>query len=295
MMVFLYKSINVKRILNFRDFNVFLLEKEVWDIEYHNHNFYEIILVQKGSGLHRMNDVTFPFKANDVFLLTPHDAHEFVLKETASFIYIKFTEQFVVDNIPWLKQNSVKEQMQLLMAHKPLVYESLIRTDTDIIHIFQLAKILLYEFSKQGNFQQNLIAQVFSSILIIIARNLALFPDNKNWIDREGDRLEKILSYISIYAMDREKMKIETLAKQFLMSKNYISTYIKSRTGVSIQGHVLQFKLKAAEKFLRQSDFQINEVAIRLGFTDTSHFNKLFQKYYGRSPSAYRKEFFAGG
>lgn len=290
-MVFLYKFIIVKRILNFRDFNVFLLEKESWDIDYHNHNFYEIILVQEGSGLHRLNDVTFPFKVHDVFLLTPSDAHEFVLYEKTTFIYIKFTEQFVLDNLVWLRQSSIKEQMRLLMAHKPLIYASLIKTDADVVHIFQLGQILLKEFTRRGSFQQDLIAQVFSSILIIIARNLALFPQNKNWLDRDGDRLDKILSYISIYVTDKDKMRIESLAKEFLMSKNYISAYVKSRTGISIQKHVLQFKLKAAEKLLQQSDFHINEIATRLGFTDASHFNKIFQQHYDISPSRYRQQF----
>lgn len=90
--------------------------------------------------------------------------------------------------------------------------------------------------------------------------------------------------------MDRQKMKMENLAKEFAMSKNYISSYVKVQTGMSVQNHTLQFRLKAAEKLLKQSKFNINEIAEQLGFNDASHFNKLFKKNKNMSPMAFRSE-----
>ncbi|TKC06192.1 helix-turn-helix domain-containing protein [Pedobacter frigoris] len=47
------------------------------------------------------------------------------------------------------------------------------------------------------------------------------------------------------------------------------------------------WQLKTAEKLLKQKWFNINEIAERLDFTDASHFNRIFKKYNGKSPSAF--------
>ena len=55
-------------------------------------------------------------------------------------------------------------------------------------------------------------------------------------------------------------MKIENPAEEFMLSPNYISIYIKKQTGFSIQQHIIQHKLKTAEKLLLQSHYNISEL-----------------------------------
>lgn len=278
----------MKRIINYRDFNVFELEKEVWDFEYHNHNFYELILVENGKGKHRLNDFTFLYKKGDVYLLTPGDAHEFVIEKKTTFLYIKFTQQFVLDNLLLFKTADAGDTVKLLLLNRPVIYESAIRSETDTGHFFALGKMLLTAYTTQNIFRDEMISHLFLTVLLVLAKNFSEHSDKKKWIVREDAKVDKILSYINIYANDKKKMKIENLAKEFLMSGNYISIYVKKNTGVSIQNHILQFKIKAAEKLLKQSRFNINEISERLGFNDASHFNKIFKKYKNMSPLEYR-------
>lgn len=279
----------MKRILNYRDFNVFTLEKDFWDVDYHNHNFYEMILIDKGNGKHRLNDVTFSYKEGDVFLLSPQDAHEFQIESTTRFIYIKFTEQFVSDALLWIRNSETKENIKLLLVNKPIIYESAIKDNIDTIQIFQLSKILLNEFNNKKNINNELIYHIFSSIIIILIRNLIQHCDMEKWFSTESEKIEQILSYLNVYALDKDKMKIENLAKEFMISENYISIYLKKHTGMTIQSHILQYRMKAAENLLQKSSYNINEIADKLGFNDASHFNKIFKKHHEISPSEYRK------
>ncbi|HEY8969222.1 MAG TPA: helix-turn-helix domain-containing protein [Puia sp.] len=43
------------------------------------------------------------------------------------------------------------------------------------------------------------------------------------------------------------------------------------------------------ETRLRYTDMQMNEIVHEFGFTDASHLNRLFRKYKGVSPSAFRR------
>ncbi|RLJ32637.1 AraC family transcriptional regulator [Chryseobacterium sp. 7] len=279
----------MKRIVNFNSFNVFSIEKETWDVEYHNHNFYEVVIIENGRGFHHLNSITFPYKKGDVFFLRPSDGHEFSIKSKTKFIYIKFTEQYIWENLLSNKKNELKKVIQLLMEDHSFVYESVIKNKTDREHLLQLARILLYEFSHKNTYNKEITTDIFSGIITIMIRNI-MNATTKKWIAQNASRIERILYYINVNALDADKMKIEKLAKEFMLSPNYISMYTKKQTGFSVQQHVIQLKIKTAEKLLLQSHYNISEIADKLGFNDASHFNKIFKVYKEMSPSEFKKK-----
>lgn len=277
------------RIINFRSFNVFILEKEFWDYGYHNHNFYELILIENGKGKHRLNDVTFAYKKGDIFLLTPWDTHEFLIEKKTKFTYIKYTEQFLGELLDLRKNNNWKESLRLTLSGKRFIYETIVQNKEEAAHVFLLSKLLLHEFTNRHFFNEEVIADLFSALLTIIIRNINQVSGRKSWLSVEGEKIDKMLSYIAINALEKEKMKIPVIANEFLMSANYISIFVKKHTGLSIQNHVLKYKINAAEKLLKLSNYNINEIAEKLGFNDASHFNKIFKKQSGISPLRFRE------
>jgi len=279
----------MKRIINFRDFNVFSVEKEVWDVAYHNHNFYELIVIEAGSGKHRLNDITFAYTEGDVFLLRPSDEHEFEIDQKTKFIYIKFTEGYVNEVLLPGKSNKVKTVIQLLMMGQAVAYKSGIQQQPDRAHFLQLAGLLLHEHQNKTSNNNEVAASLFFSMILLLTRNLIDNGPEQKWMLNGQDKIESILAYINIYALEAAKMKIDNMAEVFLLSPNYISVYVKKETGFSVQQHVVQHKINAAVKLLALSNYTINEIADKLGFLDNSHFNKLFKKYTGMAPLLYRK------
>lgn len=277
----------MKRFNSFRLINVFELEAEEWEYGLHKHNFYEIIFVEKGSGMHLLNGLAFPYRKGDVLLLTPEDAHEFEIGRKTRFTYLKFDEKIFAQPNLCAGKSSWLNAFQQLLVKAGACNGFIPFSRTDATHAFSIVQMMKCEFEESKNFHQDILISLFGSLVMLIVRNVNMSVKTIKDTRHDTDRLSIILSYIRVYALDNEKMKIETMAAHFHLSPNYVSIYVKKHTGLSIQQHVMQTKIKAAETLLKQKKFSINEVAFKLGFNDASHFNKIFRKYKEYSPTQF--------
>ncbi|MRX41272.1 helix-turn-helix domain-containing protein [Flavobacterium sp. LC2016-23] len=277
----------MKRFSSYYSLNVFRLELDRWDFPVHKHNFYEFIFIEKGSGHHFLNEGSFPYKEGDVFLLRPEDSHYFKLEEQTHFVFIKFTEQLFIEKLEGGKTAKWMEVIKTFLQNAASVNGSLVEDVQDKKHLNYLVQILVVEFTKTCTYSRELVIELFGAIMMMLARSHSTTAYGEKCPgNTELDRLNQILGYLRLYALDAEKMRVENIAKHFAMSPNYISIYVKKHSGVSIQQHIIQTKLKSADQLLKNSRLNINEIAAKLGFTDASHFNKLYKKYRGVSPGA---------
>ena len=49
--------------------------------------------------------------------------------------------------------------------------------------------------------------------------------------------------------------------------------------------------MKKAKELLKQPDTLVKEVANSIGMTDQFYFNRVFKKFYGVSPSKFKKDY----
>jgi len=276
----------MRRFTNFHTLNVFSLHLDVWEYEWHTHNFYEIIFIEQGTGMHLLNGLRFAYTAGDIFLLTPEDAHAFEIQSTTIFSFIKFTEQVFFDLIENPNSKEAVSSIKNAILNTNNLAGSLVTSSTDKAHLFHLLKVIQHEFRNDEPYQYTIVLTILKAIMLYLARHR---NGSETMPTRGNDRLQALLSYIRLHALDAEKMKINDLAVTFHLSEYYISAYIKKHTGLSLQQYVIQIKLKQAEQLLQQNNFTVGEIASRLGFNDASHFNKLFKKYKGVAPTVFRK------
>ncbi|SHG55286.1 helix-turn-helix domain-containing protein [Pedobacter caeni] len=280
----------MKRFKSYHSLNVFRLILDEWKYPTHNHNFYEFIFVEQGTGNHVLNDKSYNYKEGDVFLLRPEDAHYFEIAEHSQFIFVKFTEQLFIEKLEGGKTAKWMEVIKTLLQNPSTASGSLVSDMEDRKHLLHLLQILLIEFSKTCAYSREVVLELFGAIMMMVARSHSTAMHGEHCpSNTELDKLNQILSYIRLHAMDSDKMRIENIAEKFAMSPNYISIYIKKHSNDSIQQHIVQTKLKAAEQLLKNGRHNINEIAARLGFTDASHFNKTYKKYRGMSPKSARQ------
>jgi YesN/AraC family two-component response regulator len=71
------------------------------------------------------------------------------------------------------------------------------------------------------------------------------------------------------------------------MSKPTFNKYFKLVFDNTFKNYLLTKKMEKAKSLLREGSLSISEIAHSLGFTDLSHFTRVFKKFEGTTPSKY--------
>ncbi len=80
-----------------------------------------------------------------------------------------------------------------------------------------------------------------------------------------------------------ESLKLETLANISGLSKYHFLRKFKEEFNMTPHAYLLQIRIQNAKNMLLQNKI-LSDIAHSCGFSDQSHFTRVFNKIYGMSP-----------
>ncbi len=107
--------------------------------------------------------------------------------------------------------------------------------------------------------------------------------DSRKFMDLVNKKLEENLS--------KEGYRVEDMASDLGVSRSRLYKKIHAITGKSPKEYMIDFKMKAAATLLITTEASIGEIFTLVGYCDSKHFSKEFKRYYGISPTEYRKRY----
>ena len=99
-------------------------------------------------------------------------------------------------------------------------------------------------------------------------------------------RLNRVTDFINHNSA--RDIHLQELADLAGMSTNYFCALFKATTGKTAYQYILQSRIDRAKQYLRDPNFTIIEAGVASGFSDQSHFTKVFRKMTGVTPLRYR-------
>lgn len=108
--------------------------------------------------------------------------------------------------------------------------------------------------------------------------------------DINSNPITNIVNYICDNYDDID-LSITKISNNIYLSPAYISTIFKEETGKTINRYISEYRLTKAKDLLKSPDIKINDVALKVGYSDGNYFTKIFKKETGLTPSEYRKKF----
>ena len=101
-------------------------------------------------------------------------------------------------------------------------------------------------------------------------------------------RLNRVLDFINQnFAQD---LRLWELAELAGMSPHYFCELFKASTGLTAYQYVLQCRIERAKRYLRNPQLSVGDAGVAAGFSDQSHFTKVFHRKVGVTPMKYRSQ-----
>src|SRR5688572_1269443 len=85
-----------------------------------------------------------------------------------------------------------------------------------------------------------------------------------------------------------EDLSLEQVAKAVHMSTFYFCKMFHKSTGVNFTEYVSRVRIEKARNLLLNPNLRISEIAYEVGFQSLTHFNRVFKKLLGQSPTEFR-------
>ena len=95
--------------------------------------------------------------------------------------------------------------------------------------------------------------------------------------------------YIQGHSAD-SRLSLETVAESVGIHSAYLSRLFYEICQVNFVSYVNRCRVEKAEILLKQTKIPVKEVGFKTGFNSMQNFNRVFKKYTGMTPGAYRKQ-----
>lgn len=276
----------------YKPFEIQEVALAVWQQRPVKNNFFELVLIKEGKGTQCINYNFYDYGKGSLFLLPPLKCHSFQIEEPTQFVFLKFTSNFfkLGERTGSNQSDWFKEAAYILSNYNQLPGD-IIHSELDRQHINALIDLILKENSHHQSSSPTLIKSFMTSILEILLRNSKKSSAYEIITNVEkGDRITKLLAYINENINKPQLLKVEQLAKTFLISPTYLSEFFRKKVKMSLREYIIKAKLRWVEIRLLNSNYTLTEIAHELSFTDVSHLSKIFKKYSGMSIREFKKQ-----
>jgi len=125
-------------------------------------------------------------------------------------------------------------------------------------------------------------------LLEIFAEHLGLLAQEIMLRQVNGDSpiVRRAKDYVAHHQSD--PIKLAQIARSLNISTFHFCRTFKRSTGLTFVEYMSRARIEKAKSMLHRSDLLVSEIAYEVGFQTITHFNRVFRKLVGHSPTEFR-------
>ena len=256
----------------------------------HQHDFYELVLVDRGSARHYMNSKAIPILPGNLFLIPPGRIHGYLDPQDLhiyNFLFFRDVYELFRDDLSSLPS------FQMLFQVQPRL-ESNLRSRTGLLSLtgedfefaLNTAEKIVCEIGSRRQGSRTVVLGSFLSFIAHCLRQASL-PEKNCAANHYAGQISSLLAQLEQHP-DKE-WTLAKMAKCAGMSVANFRLCFRMLTGCAPVEYLLQLRLRKAAAMLVSSRLSVGEIAWQTGFQDANYFSRQFRRFYGESPRAYRR------
>ncbi len=254
----------------------------------HRHEFAEIVYVVEGTATQTINGISYTARRGDLFFMNRNCTHSFSASEQYTYYNVCFSPETIVKRI--IDRDNALDLLSLASLEEIQSEQTPIGRFTfegnERILIEQILSDMHKEY-KSNNSERNAILESYMTILIA-----KILRKTHSSHATERKELSDIWRSLSEFIDENlsQKLSLENLAQKCFYNPSYFSRAFKQKFGCSPVEYIARERSNKAAELLRlNSSLSMEEIAEECGFGDKSSLYRSFEKFYGCTPTEYRK------
>lgn len=110
-------------------------------------------------------------------------------------------------------------------------------------------------------------------------------------MNKSGEKYSPVIQQIvrKVKEYYYEDLSLKALSMDFNINSSYLGQLFIKEVGMSFSDYLNIEKNSKAKELILNTNMKINDIALKVGYVDTSYFYRKFKKYYGVSPTVMRE------
>lgn len=279
----------------------------------HQHAFYELALVLRGSCEIQLPGSRAPLIPGDLFLICPDQPHVFRPGKNTFLLYCQFEPtagvkarqamQEALDDAALTERQAGQKRMRELRAFEqetlaagaPVLLPTnsgavhglihLNHSETDCIHTVYRS-ILTEQTDRRGGFE-SMKRLYLEQLLILVQRVLRQqFEHVRQDVSWQHEMIDGVLAQID--ADLARDVDFEAIARDNGITLSHFRTVFKRVTGLPPTDYLNRVRILRALELLQTTDLPVSEIATQVGIYDANYFSRLFKKVTGYPPRYFK-------
>lgn len=236
----------------------------------HYHDYFELYYLEKGDRYHVVRDEVYHMDTRECMLFPPYAMHRSFGEENVTFrrIVLYFRKEQVVSErlLSALRETKGIYRIEMKAGH--------------LVHKYM--EEILAEEENPTEFCSERLHTILNMLLLTLVKQKV-----ETAAPEETGRMSRIIDFIHTHY--NEELAIEELAQRFYISPYYLCREFKKYTNRTIVQYVNITRVMNAQRMFMETDKNVTEVGKMTGFSNITHFNRVFKGVTGMTPSGYRK------
>ena len=252
----------------------------------HIHDFHQLTMITRGSGVLVLNGTGYPVRAGDLYVIGSFSAHCLKDMRGLEFLNVLF---YLRDLEPFCRELQENENFQTLFYLQPTLERQTRPSNIfsldygDMETVNRLLEQLLEEQQGQRPGRLLMVQSLFLTLIVTLCR---VYPSDPQTPSPFACSLGQTIRYLEAHCA--EQLTLADLARQSAMTERQLRHQFSKLCGCTPLQYLWNLRIRKACYYLASTDLPIVEIAALVGFEDNNYFSRKFRQALSMTPRDYR-------
>ena len=249
----------------------------------HTLTYYDITFVTEGEGKFSIDNQTNEAASRDVFFSKPgeirnwdtrHIVNGYALIFEDEFLSSLFKDSLFVQHLSFFQSGKTSSKLQL--------------PDELYMRILQILHNIKTEIDSYRQNDVYVLRALLYEVLMLLDREYKKVNMEEETTSKEvgNIHIDKFMKLVESHL--KEQHSVQYYADKLCITSKYLTMVIKETSGKSAKDWIVEYVILEIKTLLKNTNMNIQEIAIRTNFANQSSLGRFFRKHTGMSLSQYR-------